>query len=94
MKEAWSPNRSRPRTVTIFGEPVDVRARIYTVGGLSAHADQGALLNWLGGFHRPPGKTFLVHGEAGTMTIFAKAIEDRLGWKNVHLPRRGQHFDL
>ena len=82
------------RTVTIFGEPVDVRARIYTVGGLSAHADQGALLNWLGGFHRPPGKTFLVHGEAGTMATFAKAIEDRLGWKNVHLPRRGQHFDL
>jgi len=82
------------RTVRIFGEPVPVRARIYTVGGLSAHADQSALLNWLRGFHKPPGKTFLMHGEAGATAIFAKAIEAQLGWKNVHLPQRGQHFDI
>jgi metallo-beta-lactamase family protein len=82
------------RLVTIFGESVPVRARIYTVGGLSAHADQGALLNWLSGFRRPPENTFLVHGEAGAMAIFAKAIDDRLGWKDVHQPQRGQYFDV
>ena len=48
----------------IFGEPVAVRARIYTVGGLSAHADQAALLDWLRGFQQAPGRTFIVHGEA------------------------------
>ncbi|MFT3963149.1 MBL fold metallo-hydrolase RNA specificity domain-containing protein [Propionivibrio sp.] len=82
------------RTVTIFGQPVAVRARIYTVGGLSAHADQGALLNWLGGFRRPPGKVFLVHGEAGTMSTFALAIKERLGWHDLHLPQRGEHFEI
>ncbi|MDR2112088.1 MAG: MBL fold metallo-hydrolase [Candidatus Accumulibacter sp.] len=82
------------RVVTIFGEPVPVRARIHTVGGLSAHADQGALLNWLGGFRQPPGKTFLVHGEAGAMAVFAKAIDDRLGWKDIQMPRRGQRFEV
>jgi metallo-beta-lactamase family protein len=82
------------RLVRIFGEPVPVRARIHTVGGLSAHADQAALLDWLGNFRRPPGKTFLVHGEAGTMAVFAQAIEERLGWKDLVLPKRGQCFEV
>jgi len=82
------------RTVKIFGEPIPVRARIYTVGGLSAHADQGALLNWLKGFRTPPGKAFLIHGEAAATATFATAIRDQLGWDNVHIPQRGEHFDF
>ena len=82
------------RTVNIFGQPVPVRARIYTVGGLSAHADQGALLNWLRGFRKPPGKTFLVHGEAGASATFAQAIKDQLGWKSIRVPQRGEHFEF
>ncbi|MDR3220759.1 MAG: MBL fold metallo-hydrolase [Candidatus Accumulibacter sp.] len=82
------------RTVTIFGETVPVRARIHTVGGLSAHADQDALLNWMDGFRQPPGKTFMVHGEAGAMAVFAKAIDARLGWKDILLPQRGQCFEV
>jgi len=82
------------RTVKIFGQPVPVRARIYTVGGLSAHADQGALINWLRGFHKPPGKTFLVHGEAGARATFAKTIEDQLGWTNIRQPQRGEQFEF
>lgn len=78
------------RLVHIFGQPVPVRARIYTVGGLSAHADQGALLGWLGGFRAPPGKTFVVHGEAGASTALAAAIEEKLGWPEVHLPQPGE----
>ncbi len=49
-------------TVRIFNEIIRVNARIHTVGGLSAHADQQGLLNWYGHFHaRPP--VYLVHGE-------------------------------
>jgi metallo-beta-lactamase family protein len=82
------------RLVHIFGEPVPVRARIYTVGGLSAHADQGALLDWLGGFHKAPGHTFVVHGEAGASANFARSIETRLGWSNVRLPQPGESVSL
>lgn len=82
------------RLVHIFGQPVPVRARIYTVGGLSAHADQAALLDWLRGFHRPPGKTFVVHGEAGASANFKRAIEEQLGWPDVYLPAQGESVSL
>ena len=82
------------RLVRIFGDPVPVRARIYTVGGLSAHADQAALLNWLRGFHKAPGQTFVVHGEATASDNFAKAIQAQLGWTKVSLPQLGENFDL
>ena len=82
------------RLVRIFGQPVPVRARIYTVGGLSAHADQRALLDWLGGFHRPPDNTFVVHGEALASANFKQAIEDQLGWQTVDLPTGGEFVSL
>ncbi|MBF1166538.1 MAG: MBL fold metallo-hydrolase, partial [Dechloromonas agitata] len=71
-----------------------VRARICTVGGLSAHADQKALLDWLRGFHQAPGRTFVVHGEAGASANFAAAIGEQLGWPEVHLPRPGERITL
>lgn len=82
------------RLVTIFGTQVPVRARIYTVGGLSAHADQAALLEWLAGFRKPPGRTFVVHGEAGASANFAKAIGERLMWSAVDLPQSGASYSL
>ncbi|MBA3058280.1 MAG: hypothetical protein KJ614_01780 [Gammaproteobacteria bacterium] len=50
--------------VRIFGEDNAVRASIHTLGGFSTHADQHALLAWTAGFHKPPARTFVVHGEA------------------------------
>lgn len=71
------------RQVSLFGERVPVRARIYTIGGLSAHADQPALLHWLRGFERPPRQTFVVHGEASASAALAEAIEREFGWQGV-----------
>jgi len=82
------------RLVRIFGEPVPVRASIHTVGGLSAHADQTALLSWLGNFRHPPRQTFVVHGEAESASALAAAIEQRLGWDQVTLPRQDQFIGL
>ncbi len=68
------------RSVRLFGETVPVRARIDTLGGLSAHADRRALLGWLGGFRRPPAQTYVVHGEEATAIEFASTITATLGW--------------
>lgn len=82
------------RRVRIFGEEIPVRADIYTIGGLSAHADQAGLLGWLGKFLKPPGQTFVVHGEADTALAFGEIIRERLGWKNVAVPQYRQHVRL
>jgi metallo-beta-lactamase family protein len=81
------------RSVRLFGETVPVRARILTLGGLSAHADRRALLAWLDGFRRPPARTFVVHGEESTSLDFAEAVRARPGW-TVDVPGRGEAFPL
>jgi len=72
----------------LFGEEVLVKASIHTIGGLSAHADQAGLLDWLKGFKTPPRTVFVVHGEPESSSVFAKSIRDELGWKNVIIPER------
>lgn len=80
--------------VRIFGDDVKVRSRIYTIGGLSAHGDQAALLKWLGTLQRPPKRTFLVHGEPISREAFATVLRDQLNWTDVTLPEPGDAFDL
>ncbi len=81
------------RTVRIFRETIPVRADLYTLGGLSAHADRDALVNWLSSFRTPPGRTFVVHGESETALGFAELIRSGLGWK-VEVPELGTSYDL
>lgn len=81
------------KQVRIMGEDVQVRAGIHTIGGLSAHADQAALLGWLGGFAKPPLKTYVVHGEAATAIGFAALVQERLGWR-ARAPVTGETISL
>jgi metallo-beta-lactamase family protein len=76
------------RSVRIFRETYPVRAKIFTINGLSAHAGQSALLAWLGGFKRAPAQTWIVHGEPLAAYALRDAIGKRLGWKaDVPAPR-------
>jgi metallo-beta-lactamase family protein len=81
------------RTVRLFGETVPVRARIFTIGGLSAHADRSALLGWLRGFRKAPRQTWVVHGEPLAAHALRDAIRSELGWK-VEVPGPGAAVDL
>ncbi len=76
------------KRVRIFGESVPVRASIHTVGGLSAHGDRQALLDWAGHFRRPPKRTFVVHGEESTALEFADTLRTQYGW-DVTVPELG-----
>jgi len=76
------------KQVNIFGKDIPVRARIYTINGFSAHADQAELLAW----QKQTGatRTFLVHGEEDTMRQFAAHLSDT----RVEMPGPNQAFDL
>ncbi|MHA3902453.1 MBL fold metallo-hydrolase RNA specificity domain-containing protein [Castellaniella sp. WN] len=77
------------RRVRLFGEDIPVHAEIHSIGGLSAHADQAALLDWAGHFRRPPARTFVVHGEPEAAQVLADRLHQRLGWR-VTIPEYGQ----
>jgi metallo-beta-lactamase family protein len=81
-------------TVRLFGEEYPVRARVFTIGGLSAHADQAALLGWLSGFRKAPERTWVVHGEPLSAHAFKVAIGTRLGWDAAAVPAAGQVVEL
>jgi len=77
------------KSVRIFGEQYAVRAKIFTINGLSAHADQAGLLGWLSGFRRAPRQTWVVHGEPLSALALRDAIVQRFGWQGVNVPAQG-----
>ncbi|HPU28843.1 MAG TPA: MBL fold metallo-hydrolase [Syntrophorhabdaceae bacterium] len=72
------------KSAHILGEEIAIRAKIYTIGGFSAHADQKELLEWIGSFKNNP-EIFVVHGEEDVELIFAQVINERLGLR-THVP--------
>ncbi len=77
------------KEVRIFGREVPVRAKIETINGFSAHADQAELLAWHDRIGGNP-LTFLVHGEEESMSRFAPLLKGR----RVEMPSRHEAFDL
>ena len=81
------------KRVRIFGEEIAVNARIYTIGGLSAHADRDELLDWLSKFKKKPQRVFVIHGEEETALGFAKTIHEQLNL-DAYVPRSLEEIDL
>jgi metallo-beta-lactamase family protein len=67
------------KSVKIAGQTVDVRAKVHTFGGLSGHAGQGDLLNWVGAIAPSRPRIVLTHGEDGPRSALARAIKERYG---------------
>jgi len=79
--------------VKLFGENIEVSARIESLKGISGHADMKGLLDWLGGFETPIEHVFVVHGEDAVTDEFAQTIRDTYGW-NAFAPYSGGCVDL
>ena len=80
------------KSVSIWGEEIAVRARVWTIGGFSAHADQKELLAWLSAFKSRP-TVFVIHGEESAALTFAGRVGEQYGF-TTHVPKPGQQFEL
>jgi metallo-beta-lactamase family protein len=65
--------------IKLHGREIAVRARIETLGGLSAHADRGEICDWLRAGGVKPGRVHLVHGEPEARDALAATISSTLG---------------
>ena len=81
------------KEVKLFGETIEVKARIASLKGVSGHADQKGLLDWLTGFTDKPEKVFVVHGEDDVTDEFAKLITEFLDVPAL-APYSGGRVDL
>ncbi len=63
--------------VRLDGQRIDIRARVETVSGYSAHADRQDLLNFVRRMRRPPRYIRLVHGDPEAQDALREAL---LAW--------------
>ncbi|HDZ58038.1 MAG TPA: MBL fold metallo-hydrolase [Pseudomonas xinjiangensis] len=63
--------------VDLDGERFDIKARVHTLGGYSAHADQKGLVNFVTRMRHWPEEVRLVHGEEGAKQTLARELQKR-----------------
>ena len=78
--------------ISVYGEDIIVKAKVHTINGFSAHADQNGLIGWMSKFKKLD-KIFLIHGERDKQEIFQKEIEKQLG-KKSHIVRHGEKIGI
>lgn len=81
------------RKVTIDDKPVPVKATITDTQGMSAHADQQQLMDWLTSI-KGVKKVMLTHGDDEPREILAGKITEELGITDVVRPRMHEEIIL
>jgi metallo-beta-lactamase family protein len=81
------------KEVSMFGEKIQVRAQIHTLGGFSAHAGQTDLMDWFSHLAASHPRLALTHGEDRGRLPLAELIQKRHGIKAV-LPQLGDVIEL
>jgi metallo-beta-lactamase family protein len=80
-------------TLRIYGSDIPVKAKVYHIEGLSAHADQSELMAWAEGFSDSPKRVFIVHGETESAEALSFKLKEELGWNTV-IPQYLESFVL
>ena len=79
--------------VKMHGQMISVNAKVETIGGLSAHADQADLLRWLSGFKAPPRQTYVVHSEPDQASALVQVVREKLRW-NIRAAVDGETVEV
>jgi len=83
------------QSIRIHGQDIGVRADFHCVSGLSAHADRGELMRWVGSAPEDerPRTIFVTHGEPKASAAFATLLQTELGVRTI-TPELDQSFEL
>ncbi|MBM3215677.1 MBL fold metallo-hydrolase [Candidatus Poribacteria bacterium] len=79
--------------VRILGSSRDVKARIESISGFSAHADVDGLCAWVGAFGTSPKRVFVTHGEPRAANAFRDRLSSELDCP-ITIPSLGDSFEL
>jgi len=79
--------------IRIFGDEYRLRAKVYSINALSAHADRDELLEYFRQMGTKPRRDYVVHGEMDQAQPFAEALR-KLGMSAVEIPERGQSAEF
>lgn len=63
--------------VEMDGQRYAIRARVHTMGGYSAHADQNGLVRFITGMRHWPSEVRIVHGDPASKLALADALNSR-----------------
>ena len=88
------------KTVRLDGQPREVRCKVRSIAGFSAHADEGELLDWIGRFAKGkqrggrgfPKTVFLVHGDPEAQQAMEPKVR-ALGFE-THVPHWHERVTL
>ncbi|WFB68283.1 MBL fold metallo-hydrolase [Chryseobacterium sp. WX] len=69
---------NRSHELKMHGKFYEVRAHIAEITGLSAHADQSELIEWVKKYEIPPKQIMLVHGESSALEALRVKIQTDL----------------
>lgn len=67
------------RTLRVHGRDLRIKARVMSLLGMSAHADQAAILDWLAS-NPEPAAVSVVHAEPQAGETLRRAVQARFGW--------------
>ncbi len=81
------------KEIDLHGINFPVRAKIYHIDSLSAHADQVGLVNWTKEIGNIPQKVFLIHGEEDVLITLKAKLEKTYSW-DIAIPKLNEVFKI
>ena len=81
------------KEIKLFGETIGVKAGIRKLNGISGHADNNGLMEWIGSFSNKPRHVFVLHGNDEVTDLFAGRLQSELSLQAT-APYNGESWDL
>ena len=81
------------REIKLYGKYFKVRAAIENMEGLSGHADQNGLIDWVGKLTQRPERIFIIHAEKDGAEGLKAKLKQVYKW-NPEIPALNDHLEI